>query len=132
MESADFFPQYLKQGICGQVPSAPHFLPSTMAPTSDDNVKNIGSVHLTSLVILSNPRSCGTGPMSIVLDLHLLLKSPEGDATTPEGGAIEKIILAHLYNNTRISFVAPRVCFVSIGVCLPSPHSVPHVSDHFQ
>jgi hypothetical protein len=71
----------------------------------------MGSVHLTSLVILSNPHSCGPG-MAVVLDLNLLLKSPD-----PEGEAIEKIILARLYNQARISFTAFRVCFVSIGVC---------------
>lgn len=82
-----------------------------MAPSSDDKVKNVGSVHLTSLVVLSNPRSYSTG-MSTVLDLHLLLEPAEA-----EGEVVEKTILARLYNQARISFAVPRVCFVSIGVC---------------
>lgn len=82
-----------------------------MAPPNNDSVKNTGSVHLTSLVVLSNPRSHGVG-MSTVLDLHLLLEPAEAN-----GEAIKKTILARLYNQTKISFAAPRVCFVSIGVC---------------
>lgn len=103
---------YIKQGVCHRSSNTPPFLHLRMAPSSDNSVKNVGSVHLTTLVVLSNPRPCGPG-LSIALDLHLLLKSPEGEA-------IEKTILARLYNHTKISFAAPRVCFVSVGVC-PSP-----------
>ena len=88
-----------------------------MAPPSDDNIKNVGSVHLTTLVVASNPRPFGTGT-SIALNLHFLLKAPISD-----GEALEKTILARLYNHTKLSFDAPRVCFVSIGVCL-SHHSI--------
>lgn len=107
-----FVSRYLKRGIHHQVPNTPHPLHLKMAPSSDDNIKNIGSAHLTTLVVLSNPRSCGQG-LTIALDLHLLLKSPEGEA-------IEKTVLARLYNHTKISFTAPRVCFVSVSV-RPSP-----------
>lgn len=105
------FCEIYKQGIQGCVAGTPHLCYSGMAPSSDDNVKNIGAVHLTSMVVLLNPRSYGMGPMSIALDLHLLLEPLE-----PEGDAIEKIILARLYNQTKISFVDPRMCFVSFCV----------------
>lgn len=96
-----------------------------MAPSSDDNVKNVGSVHLTSLVVLSNPRSLGTG-MATVLDLHLLLEPVEA-----EGEAVEKTVLARLYNQTKISFSSPRVCFVSIGVRPPPPCFILYLFDCF-
>ena len=95
-----------------------------MAPSSDDNIKNVGSVHLTALVVLSNPRPFGTGA-SVALDLHLLLKAPALEGDRIEKDPIEKTVLARLYNNMKISFDAPRVCFVSIGVHPPLPHAIP-------
>ena len=85
-----------------------------MAPPSADSIPNVGSVHLTSMVVLSNPRPSDKAK-TVFLDLHLLLDSPDGDV-------IEKTILVRLYNEGNRSFEAPRVCFVSSSVCL---HSFP-------
>ena len=119
-----YFFQGLKTAFFGlENPRFPHSSVnrSTMAP-STSGVKNSGSVHLSCVAVLSNPRCHGNGPNNLALDLHLLLAGPP--APLDEKPHQEKTILAHYFNAKGFSFENPRVCCINVSVRVPVARSL--------